>query len=98
VQAKFLALSEKFKNFPLHKISWGIEWGCVQDLTTGKPLDWFVHHQLVPIHKDLQQVFKSREYKKIVRREIKSYKFAFDEEKYMTCMKKYNDQNLEKCI
>ena len=98
VQAKFLALAEKFKNMPLHKLSWGIDWGCVEDLNSGKPMDWFVHHQLVPLHQDLQKVFNGREYKKHVRKEINSYKFSFNEEKYLKCSQKYRDQNLEKCI
>jgi hypothetical protein len=98
VQAKFLALSEKFKDLPLHKISWGIEWGCVDDLDSGKPLEWFVHHQLVPVHPDLQKEFAGGTYKRIVNREIKSHSFAFNEKKYTECKERYDIQNLEKCI
>jgi len=97
-QAKFLALRSKFKKYPLHKISWGIDWGCVTDLDSGKPFDWFVHHQIVPLHKDLQNVFNGREYDKYVRSMISKYSFAFDEEKYQTCLANFAEQNLDKCI
>ena len=97
-QAKFLALQKTFKKYPLDKISWGIEWGCVLDDILNEPMDWFVHHQLVPLHSDLQKVFKSREYKKQVQKEIDSFKFSFDEDKYQACKNSYLDENLDKCI
>ena len=97
-QAKFMALRKSFKKYPLHKLSWGIEWGCVEDLIENKPLEWFVHHQIVPLHNDLQKVFNGWKYKSQVRKEIKKFKFAFNEEKYLECMKKFQGKNLEKCI
>lgn len=97
-QSKFLALKKTFKKFPLHKTSWGMEWGCVNDVIEDNVLEWFVQHQIVPLNKDLQKVFKSRQYKKHVQNEINKFKFSFDEEKYVSCLKKQNGKNLEKCI
>ena len=97
-QAKFTALKRYFKQYPLNKISWGIEWNCVWDITENKPFEWFVNNQIVPMHKDLHKVIRSLRYKYQVRREINNYKFAFDEQKYSECLNKFRGKNLEKCI
>ncbi len=97
-QAKFMALKKTFKQYPLQKISWGIEWGCVTDLSENKPFEWFVNHQIVPVHKDLHKVYKSWKYKYRVYNEIKKYEFAFDEQKYLECKKQFKGKNPEKCI
>jgi hypothetical protein len=97
-QAKFLALKNTFKKVPLFKISWGVEWNCVWDVHLNKPFEWFVDSQIVPLHKDLQKLFKSRDYKLTVEAEQKKYQFTFDESKYNSCLKKFNAKTLEKCI
>ncbi len=97
-QARFVAMRKSFKKFPLHKVAWGIEWDCVQDLAEEKTFEWFVNHQIVPLHKDLQKVFRSWKYRQKVWEETKKYKFAFNEEKYLDCLNKFKGKKLEKCI
>jgi hypothetical protein len=97
-QAKFMALKKTFKKYSLHKISWGMEWGCVNDLVEDKEMEWFVQHQIVPLHKDLQKVFKNKNYKQYVQKQISHFNFSFNEEKYQSCLAKFKGKNLEKCI
>jgi hypothetical protein len=81
-QAKYFALRKAFKEYPVDKISWGIDWGCVTDVSLQQPFTWFVKPQVVPLEKNLKEMFKSRQYLTHVADQAKSYRFTFDEEKY----------------
>jgi hypothetical protein len=81
-QAKYLALNRALGKYPLDKISWAIDWGCVTELSEGQPFSWFVKQQIVPLEKDLKQIYKSREYQDFVSTRAKSFRFVLDEKKY----------------
>jgi hypothetical protein len=81
-QAKFLALSRAFENMPLHKLSWAVDWGCISEKGSGQTFTWFVKQQIVPLEKDLKNMFKLKDYSDYVNEKAKAYKFTFDEKKY----------------
>jgi len=98
IEAKLIALQKTFKKMPLAKLTWGIEWNCVRDLNTNQPLVWFAQEQILPMHKELQKIFKSNEYKNSVQKHISDYRFRFDEDKFAACREKLLDRNADKCI
>jgi len=98
LQAMYLSLKKCFKNFPLDKISWGIDWGCVIDLNCNKPFQWPIAKQVVPLEKELKGVFQGLSYRRYVKQHIKEYKYEFDEAKYLQCKNKMSEFNMEKCI
>jgi hypothetical protein len=98
VEALFCALKSAFKKYPLHKISWGIDWECVIDLETGVPLNWITSEQIIPINKELKEVFSSKKYKDYITERAKGYRFEFDEEKYHTLKQQISQNMMEKTI
>ena len=97
-QAKYLAIKKAFKTFPLDKLSWGIDWGCVKDSNTNEPFTWIVSEQIVPVDERLKKLFSGKKYKKYTAEKMKEYNFVFDEAKYQDIRKKISVQNLEKII
>jgi hypothetical protein len=97
-QAKFLALKKAFKSYPLDKLSWGIDWGCVQDLNTNETFTWMVSEQILPVDERLKKLFAGKKYKKCVNEKMKGFKFAFDEAKYQEIKKKVTVTSMEKII
>ena len=81
-QAWFEALKRDLKGYPLHVISWAIEWNLVIDEKQGKPLEWVIGQQIVPLNAELKKLFKSDEYRSYVKEKRKDYKFRLDYEKY----------------
>jgi len=98
LQAKFLALKQQFKNYEMAKITWGIEWGCVDDLINDKPLVWIVDDQVVPMDTKLKTLMYSKEYKMYVNERKKIYKFKFNEEKYNYYINNTPKKDLENYI
>ena len=98
IQAKFLVIKEIFKHFPLEKISWGIEGGCVIDNNTDEPFTWKVSQQILPLDKELKKIFPSKKYNQYVRQAMERYSFSFDEEKYNNFKRNLTKENMEKCI
>jgi hypothetical protein len=98
IQAKFMALKAKFKRYPIDKISWGIEGGCLIDCNTNKPLEWKISQQILPLDKELKSVFLGKEYNHYVKQKMKEYNFTFDEERYGYYRKNLTKENMEKCI
>ncbi len=82
IQARFMALCRDLKKYPVHQISWAIEWGAIIDETTGKPMEWLIGEQIVPLLKDLKKLFESKEYKTFVEEKSKMFKFTFDINKF----------------
>ncbi len=97
-QAKLQVLKKNFKNLPIDKLSWGIEWGCVKDLKSNEIFNWMVGEQLVPLDDVLKKLFNGKKYKKYVNGKMKDYKFVFDEQKYQDMKKKMTVKNMEKII
>ena len=97
-QAKFLALKKAFKSYPLDKISWGIDWGCVTEANENKIFNWIVSEQVVPVDERLKKIFSGKKYKKYVNEKMKDFKFSFDEQKYQSIKKNITVQNMEKVI
>jgi hypothetical protein len=97
-QAKFLALKKTFKAFPLDKLSWGIDWGCVSDENTHEPFTWIVSEQLAPMVDRLKKVFKDKKYEKFVKEKSKNFRFTFNDEKYQEIKKKITVKCMEKII
>jgi hypothetical protein len=97
-QAKYLAIKKAFKTFPLDKLSWGIDWGCVKDKNTNETFTWIVSEQIVPVDERLKKLFSGKKYKKYVNEKMKEYKFVFDEEKYQEIKKKITVTSMEKII
>jgi hypothetical protein len=97
-QAKYLAIKKAFKTYPLDKLSWGIDWGCVKDLNTNEIFTWIVSEQIVPVDDRLKKLFSGKKYKKYVNDKIKEYNFVFDEAKYQEIKKKITVTSMEKII
>lgn len=97
-QAKYIALKKAFRSYPLDKISWGIDWGCVTNDNKNETFSWMVSEQVVPVNETLKKIFTSKKYKKYVNEKAKEYKFSFDENKYQQIKKKMTVQNMEKII
>ena len=97
-QAKYLAIKKTFKSFPLDKLSWGIDWGCVKDLNTNETFTWIVSEQIVPVDERLKKLFTGKKYKKYVNDKMKEFKFTFDEAKYQEIKKKITVTSMEKII
>jgi len=95
-QAKFLAIKRTFNDYPLEKVSWGIDWGCVTEMNNNQPFHWFVKQQVVALEKNLKEMFKSKEYLNYVSDKAKSYQFIFDEEKYKELRNKKFIQKVER--
>lgn len=81
-QAWFLALSRALKKYPVEVISWAIEWEAVFDEITKKPMQWVIGEQIVPLDKELKELFESEEYRRWVEERSKAYKFSLDYDKY----------------
>ncbi len=81
-QAWFEALKRDLKAYPLHVISWAIEWNLVIDEVKNKPLEWVIGQQMVPLHSELKKLFASDAYKQYVKEKSKNFKFRLDYEKY----------------
>ncbi len=97
-QAKYLAVKKAFKSFPLDKLSWGIDWGCVKDLNKNETFTWIVSEQLVPVDERLKKLFTGKKYKKYVNEKMKEFNFSFDETKYQEIKKKITVSSMEKII
>lgn len=97
-QAKYLAVKKAFNSFPLDKLSWGIDWGCVKELTTNETITWMVSEQLVPVDERLKKIITGKKYKKYVNEKMKEFKFSFDEAKYQETKKKISVTSMEKII
>lgn len=97
-QARFQALKKTFKNYPLDKISWGIDWGCVIDLNCNAPFTWIAKEQIIPLEKELKRLFQSKIYKEYVLQNEGNYKFAFDDKKYIEYRNRVSVKKMEKCI
>jgi len=87
-QARFLALTRTFQNIPLDKVSWGIDWGCVSEGYSDQPFTWFVKQQIVPLEKDLKQMFRSKDYLDYVTEKSKLFEYSFNEKRYQEMRKK----------
>jgi hypothetical protein len=98
VEAMFCALKSAFKKYPLDKISWGIDWGCVTDLASGSPLNWFISQQIIPLNKELQEIFSGKKYKEYITERAKEYNFEFDEAKYKNFKQQISQDMMEKTI
>jgi hypothetical protein len=97
-QARFQALKKTFKKYPLDKMSWGIDWGCVNDLNYNEPFTWIAEEQIIPLEKELKSVFYSKRYREYVLHNEDNYKFSFDEKKYIICKTRVSEESMEKCI
>jgi hypothetical protein len=97
-QAKYLAIKKAFNSFPLDKLSWGIDWGCVKDLNKNEIFTWIISEQIVPVDERLKKLFSGNKYKKYVNDKMKQYKFKFDERKYQEIKKKISVSTMEKII
>jgi len=98
VQAQLEVLKSSFRDMPLNKISWGVEWGCVYDVNLNLPFKWLINQQIVPVDNDLKKVFTGKVYRDFVKERMHHYHFVFDESKFIECKQKYNEKNMEKCI
>jgi hypothetical protein len=97
-QAKYLAIKKAFKAFPLDKLSWGIDWGCVKEETSNEVFTWMVSEQIVPVDEKLKKLFSGKKYKKYTDEKMKEYRFVFDEEKYQSIKKKITVSSMEKIV
>ena len=88
IQARFKALCRDLKNYSVYDISWAIEWGAVIDENTGRPMEWLIGEQMVPLFSDLKKLFDSKEYKEMVEMKSKEFKFSMD-------FKKFNEYKLK---
>jgi hypothetical protein len=98
IEAQFNALKNAFKNQPLYKISWGIDWGCVIDINSETPFKWFISTQLIPIEKELKELMSSKKYREYVNNKSKEFRFAFDEDKYKRLSAQISEDFMEKTI
>jgi hypothetical protein len=98
LQARLQVLKKTFRNMPLDKLSWGIDWGCVLDKKKNEIFEWMVGEQLVPIDDSLKNLFTGKKYKKYVNARMKDFKFEFNENKYQEMKKAMTITNMEKII
>ncbi len=77
-QAKLLAIIRDTQKFKLIDIAWAIEDKALIDLRTNMPFEWFKGCQVFPLVKPLDQLYKGREYKNIVKKEMKNYNYSID--------------------
>jgi hypothetical protein len=98
IQARFMAIKEKFKRYPIDKISWGIEGGCVIDCSTNKPIEWKISKQILPLEKKLKRIFLGKEYNQYVKEKMKEYAVTFDEERYGFYRSNLTKENMEKWL
>lgn len=97
-QAKFVALTRAMKNIPIDKVSWAIEWGCVIDKASNKPLVWIVDKQIVPMDIELRKLFQSSDYKNFVNIQKKKFDFELNEELYEESKRKKSRKKMEKLV
>ncbi len=81
-QAKFQALYRDLKDMSIEDISWAMEWKAIVDAQTGKPAEWIIGEQIVPLHSDLKDLFESKEYHRWVEKQSKTYRFYLDKKKF----------------
>ncbi len=89
-QAKLVAMTRDMKKYSLEVVAWAMEWGLVTDETTGKPAEWFVAKQVIPLNSKLKDVYNSKTYQNLVKQEAKKYKFSLDYRAYKE-MKRIKD-------
>jgi len=65
------------KKYNMAEVSWAIDLNCV--LENGKPFEWFVSEQIVPMDPRLKKFFKNKQYWKIVSETEKSYEYHLNE-------------------
>lgn len=82
-QARIRAIERDLKKYPLNVISWAFEWGAIKDFNEDKILEWPVSRQIIPLNKELKQLFDSYSYKRAVKTEMKRFKFELDYQKYI---------------
>jgi hypothetical protein len=81
-EAKRLAISRDLLNlYPLSKVSWAIELGCVLENDT--LFQWKAGEQIIPLDRDLKDYFKSHDYRKYVEQETVNFIYRLDETKWM---------------
>ena len=97
-QAKFLALLRDLKHISIDKLTWAIEWGCVNDKTSNQPFVWIVDKQIVPMDVRLKKIIQGNEYSKYVNKQKKTYSFEFNEELYEQNKRKKSQKEMENII
>lgn len=77
-QAKLLALIRDTQAYKLIDIVWAIEDGALIDHNTGKPFIWFKGCQVFPLVKNLNQLYQGKEYKNLVKKQMKNYHYSIN--------------------
>jgi len=67
----------------LAKVSWAVDFGCVRE--NGAPFQWFTAEQLIPIHKELKEYFRSAEYREAETVARKKFQYTLDEQCWQKC-------------
>lgn len=66
--------------YPLAVISWAIDLKCVTE--NGKPFEWFIADQVIPLDRDLKEYFQSKNYIQYVNHTAQQYRYELDEAKW----------------
>ena len=67
----------------LAKVSWAVDFGCVRE--NGTPFQWFTAEQIIPIHKELKEYFRSAEYQELETAARKKFRYTLDETCWQRC-------------
>jgi len=81
-EAKLVALSRDLKKYPLDMIAWAMDWNAVIEQNSNKIEKWFAAKQIIPLDKDLKELFAGKKYAEIVKQKAKEFKYILDEQKY----------------
>ena len=74
--------------YHLATVSWAIDQKCV--LENGKPFEWFVGEQIIPLDRQLKEYFRSKEYKSFLKQTMNEYSYTLDEAKWEVKSKNLN--------
>lgn len=72
-EAKLMAIIRDTKKHHVSNVSWAIERRILIDKNKNKPLEWFIKRQILPLAKEWQKLYRSREYKSYVTEKKKKY-------------------------
>ncbi|MBD3224826.1 MAG: hypothetical protein GF313_08860 [Caldithrix sp.] len=86
-QAKLQALARDTEHYPLHVVAWAMEWGLVQDKIQNEPVLWQSTEQIVPLDNQLKNIFNSNDYRRLVKKYMKQYKFELDYQAFKNKMR-----------
>jgi len=79
--AEVLAIEKAFPKIPFKHLAWIVYLNCLRE-EEGRAYEWKAEEQVYPIRKELKDYFDSRQYKSLVKKNLKERSFTIDWEGY----------------